>query len=269
MKNVFLKLTGFLIMAVFITSCNKEDGQAQIPEEKYAKEISFLVNEWQFDRKEIKVIGHEIIAQGDIIFDGDHFWSHVSDAENLQDEVNVEDRQHRWHGTLISTPNPPRWITLRVLPSASAWAAQVQLAADAWNARKSKIRFACQSASQEVETAGAINIKAVNFGSGNSANIAAGEWPSGGNPGIRIRINTTGPATNQKQKRYTLTHEIGHCVGLCHTDSNDDYVMTNISFSCQNFLDPSSVMRQGNNEWTDFSSCDKEAIKALYGQLPQ
>ncbi|MBZ4189495.1 M57 family metalloprotease [Niabella beijingensis] len=60
-----------------------------------------------------------------------------------------------------------------------------------------------------------------NLGSGN---FGQGEWPTqAGAPGNRIKVNpytanTDGSPRSQDQDVYMLIHEIGHCLGLRHTD---------------------------------------------------
>jgi hypothetical protein len=89
-----------------------------------------------------------------------------------------------------------------------------------------------------------------NFNSPSDFAIADSKFPTrSGKPGYRIRINTdfnsnaTYPFEN---KVRTMIHEIGHCIGLEHTDRSFQYDPTFITGTPED--DPSSIMHSTDPE---------------------
>ncbi|ACU60433.1 M57 family metalloprotease [Chitinophaga pinensis] len=93
------------------------------------------------------------------------------------------------------------------------------------------------------------------------------EFPSSGYPGWRIRVNTNLSANlSLSQQEFLFTHELGHVLGLAHTDEyHPGYLIPGTPQS-----DPSSIMNSGPYNggvvlpWNGFSTYDKAAIAYLY-----
>lgn len=94
-----------------------------------------------------------------------------------------------------------------------------------------------------------------------------GSWPSNGQPGDKIIIwlpphsNITHTASSKVQ---LIVHELGHCLGLAHTDSNVSLQIPGTPTS-----DNSSVMKSASagNPFYGFTSGDHDAIAYLYPYL--
>lgn len=95
---------------------------------------------------------------------------------------------------------------------------------------------------------------------------AAGEFPSSGAPGWRVRVNTNASAGLSLSKQtFLFVHELGHVLGLMHTDEGIGTPIPGTPSS-----DANSVMNSGAYfggvvpNWNGFSSYDKIAAAYLY-----
>ncbi|MBP6827232.1 MAG: hypothetical protein KA165_11790 [Saprospiraceae bacterium] len=269
MKNIKI-LFGSLVVSVAIiagiTACQKEEPQAGISKDN-EEILSYLVDQFGFDRASLQVKNGQIIAENDIVFPITNFWENYGKPSQFSPDSTlantVQERKHYKHLYLVSTPNPPRVILVNALPSVSAaWNTAISNAISAWNARGLNVRFAPQCGT--IEIAGAINVKAENL---NAPTVyASGQLPTGnGNPGYWLKINTNGPTTTAAQKTYAIVHELGHTIGFRHTDGGVGTWITGVSSPCKNNTDPSSVMQgYGCPAWSSFSTCDKEVFNFIY-----
>ena len=114
---------------------------------------------------------------------------------------------------------------------------------------------------------GYINIDMGNTGLG-SSNIAATVLPtSSGSFGTNIRINTNYTSTplTVSAKKFAMVHELGHAIGLKHTDTSEgSAVYSGIScYGSTTYTDPNSIMKKTipyNQAWTNFTTCDQTVI---------
>lgn len=105
--------------------------------------------------------------------------------------------------------------------------------------------------------------------------IAAAEYPtSGGSAGYRIMINLdflSNTTVSDGTKKYNMAHEIGHCLGLRHTNWRTNDIDPAQDIPGTPGSDPNSVMNGGTalNSWVGFSQYDTIAIKTLYPHTAQ
>jgi|GEM_PF-1411775 len=106
--------------------------------------------------------------------------------------------------------------------------------------------------------------------------IARASWPSdatGGGPGPILRINSQNLGISDSWKENTMTHELGHTIGLRHTDwqANGETAGTLGANFVQGTSsnDPNSVMQAVVHNWTGFTAFDQRAAITLYGDTTQ
>ena len=273
MKNIKIALLGlsFFFAILLFNACKQQDNEnVTVPNQtelqnKYVKEIDYLTTVYGFEKKDIEVLNEKIVVEKDIAFDVIDFFKKY-ELQSVQD-TGITLRTHYYQGKKISVSKAPRLILLSVSPNVpSYWKSSIISAVNAWNGLNGSIMFSVQTASSNnISIAGAINVTyGGNLGYGV---IAQGSPVSNGNAGLSLIINTNSGITPTESVRIkNIVHEIGHCIGLFHTDGNYGYLMQggNISSSCSRNSDPNSVMRQGLNNWVGFTECDKQAFYYLY-----
>ena len=103
--------------------------------------------------------------------------------------------------------------------------------------------------------------------------IASAGFPSGGQPYNSVIVNLdffSNMTVSEAGKRYNMVHELGHCIGLRHTnwvsrgEPADPWGANQIPGTPTS--DPNSVMNGGTalSTWAGFSSNDIVAIETLY-----
>lgn len=98
--------------------------------------------------------------------------------------------------------------------------------------------------------------------------LAAAEFPDG-YPGYRIRINLDfygNYILSQNQMRYNIVHELGHCIGLRHTNWSGLGESTANQIVTTPTSESYSIMNGGTafNSWVGFTAYDVRAIQVLY-----
>jgi hypothetical protein len=106
------------------------------------------------------------------------------------------------------------------------------------------------------------------------SNVAAfASFPSGGNPGSTIYVNTCfGYSTTNAQKVHNMVHEFGHTIGFRHSNYTQLGESAGTEGANHIFGTPTSgnatgsVMNGGTalNSWAGFASSDLTAVRARY-----
>ena len=163
-------------------------------------------------------------------------------------------------------------VSLRSLTS--EWADIARFAMAEWNAISgSNLTF--------VETSkkrGDITMKMGNLGT--QGTLASASFPNRrGKPGSSITVNTVNYGLTLSEKRFTMVHEMGHCIGFRHTNwfdrNSDGNATTNDNEGVGSVganhipgtptgLDPNSVMNAIVDAWNGFGNYDKVATAYLY-----
>lgn len=80
---------------------------------------------------------------------------------------------------------------------------------------------------------------------------------------ITVHTGYNGPPLSFNAKKLAMVHEIGHAIGLMHTDTNQGMQVPNVPCAQPSQSDPYSVMKpsiSANAPWLGFTYCDKQVI---------
>ena len=143
------------------------------------------------------------------------------------------------------------------------WRIAIRQAINDWNSTQSAIKMIYTTASSAD-----ITIRS-DGGMLPDIILATGSWPSNGKPGNRILVNLDFSSNRNilaAQKRNTMVHELGHCIGFRHTNWVGMGESTAIHISGTPSGDANSVMNGGFalDSWMGFSPGDKVAVRTMY-----
>ena len=265
-SNIFKAgmLSAFLLgSAMVFTSC--EDATEATPEVNQGDEISASVlqrlEDLQFNTEGIKKVGDDYLVEGDMIITPEAL-------ANMAEPTIVEGPQGEQYRTynLVSTP---RTIRVRGYGLNSTMSQGLDMAIANYNALNMGLSF--------VRTTGSYDILVRSYGSG--AGGVAGFPTGNGAPYSQVNVYPGTASYGVNVIEHVMTHEIGHCLGLRHTD------YMNRSYSCgsggnegsggvgavnipgtPSGIDSQSIMLScfSANEDGEFSYYDRVALEYLY-----
>lgn len=241
MQNFIKCFAVALFTALIFTACKKDSTEALPTPPTSADEISAAVlakiTNLGFSTEGVKKIEEGYLVEGDIILT----------PENLKARPNsptlliANEEQYRTNYLVNATKHPTITVALTISgtptssggllgttssspsPYQEVFSAAVDEAIARYNAESLTIKF------QRVSSNAKITISAY---SANSNTLASAGFPSStGDPYYQVKVNTypfssTVSATNINFIATILAHEMGHCIGLRHTD------YMNRSYSC-------------------------------------
>lgn len=208
MKHL-MKTAALVIGATFVfSSCSKVSTDS--PSDGISNETLNRIHAHGFGTSNVQKTEDGYLVEGDILLT-DEFLN-TTPGGNFLRIANVE--QYR---TTNLVTGLPRVITISSSGSVSA---NVSSAIDAAIARYNAENL--QITMQRVASGGNINIRIVNGG----GYIASAGFPTGGNPYNQIKFNRSYQNWGLNTLASVFAHEIGHCIGMRHTDYMDR------SYSC-------------------------------------
>ena len=260
----FVKLTTLLLLALIISfSCSKNEQQRstaeKAPEAAYDSDKirDFLVNDLQLNPEELEEREESFIYQHDIEFPKANFW---------EDYGNVDFKAKHRKSSYKVNPTGTAYVYFNAgVPS--SWKTQMLNAMSEWNALGGPLAFYEYVYPYTNTGIGVINVRYEDFGSGDENVFARAGFPkSSGSIHKEIKINSgyTGTTLYNSHKKKVSAHELGHCIGFCHTNTSDGSLLYTGNYACDTYDDSQSIMRQGRISWAGFSTCDELAYEALY-----
>lgn len=264
-KILMLAATAILLIT---NACQKENPSTQSQTEGTQQMKQYLADTYGFKPEDIREEHDHFVVEGDQCFSMNDFWTNYGmSAENefmvdpAHEADEAADRKHYRYTYLVTKT---KTIKIRILTGVPQnWQNAIIKAVTDWNALGGSLTFMIQYASSPAS--GVVNVRMKTLA---SDEYAKAYYPtSNGYPGSDLYINpayNSEAALNQNGKVGVIAHEIGHTLGIRHTDSGQGSLITNVSTTCKTSPDPKSVMSATGSFYYGFTPCDKEAYKALY-----
>jgi Dual-action HEIGH metallo-peptidase len=208
----------------------------------------------------VQDFGSYVVVEGDIRIGKNEL------RANTRRSDNPHGPRYQYRTTnLVSSPKVHQIVVnLSGLSGVTAWQTAARDAMAQWNAISGSYVKMVEGSSADITIGTACT----------SSNIAAyASFPSGGNPGPTVTVNTCfGSTLNDSQRLRNMVHELGHTLGFRHsnytqqgeTAGTDGAILVTGTPTSGN--DANSVMNGGTalNSWIGFSTYDQTAVRALY-----
>ncbi len=259
-KNTLLFKLIFVLSVSMIVSCENNDSidkYSQNTEVPNIKTDIDIISSLGFDTTEIVISDSCYVIEGDIAIRK----SAIQEYRN--NRLQVATTRQAYTSPLVSNTNVAIKFKIDAsLYSTSNWKDAILQATSAYNNIGSNIHFVEVSSNYDVLIKEDTSI--------GSSTLGQGTWPSNGRVGNLVKINTNYNYLSLSQKIFLLVHELGHNLGLRHTNWSGLSESTGIGVpgtpNSGTNPDPSSVMNgnTGGNSWVGFSKYDTVAIRVLY-----
>ena len=217
-KPITLLLAAALI--IFVVSCKKQSTTAAVNDQEISSQTLSQIKALGFSDQNVRKDEDGYLVEGDIVL-SEELLNSVNDQKLLR-IANTE--QYRTTNLVTSLP---RVITIKVTNLGTAFIQGADLAISRYNALNLQIQF------QRVTSgSAAITIRGFNQPpSGGYITLGSSGFPTNnGSPYGTIKMNTNqyayGSNPDVNYVGSVIQHEIGHCVGMRHTD------YMNRSYSC-------------------------------------
>ncbi|WP_143307309.1 M57 family metalloprotease [Chitinophaga vietnamensis] len=220
MKRTTLGIIGCLIAASMVVSCQKSDQNKDAKPDQVSADVLAQIKANGFSTNDVRKVEDGYLVEGDILLTAEQLSQKVG-SPTLR-VANTE--QYRTNNLVTALP---RVITVKVVNLGTAFVAGADTAIARYNRLGLRITF-----KRITSGTATITIQGFNQGpSGGYITLGSSGFPtSSGNPYGTIKMNTNqyayGSNPNVLYVGSVIQHEIGHCIGMRHTDYMDR------SYSC-------------------------------------
>lgn len=242
-----------LLLSAVISSCKKEQPDAAQPKTQEDVAVAFLAKQG-FKAENI------VFKDGKYIIDTDIVISQEDVAERMKNEsASGAPQTEHWRHTYIIKPPYHKNIRLYIeAPVTAEWKTAVQGAIANWNNMPGQ--GTTIELGMSISTVSTAYDTRVFMGYENASWIARAYLPnSSGKPGVSIEINSKYNTMSASQKLFAITHELGHTIGLNHTNQTSGTFIPTTPVT-----DANSVMNSFVLPWNGFTAGDAQATKVLY-----
>ena len=214
-KQLCLIFLGFLVI-FFIDSCKKQGANAPDPNAKIPDDVLSAIIKMGFNSNDVHAVTGGYIVEGDIFIAKESLGKTV----NSPNIVIAKTEQYRTNNLVTGLP---RMINISVTGLTGNFITATDAAILRWNNLNLTVKF------QRVSSGGNIDISGIyQLPSGGFVLLGKGGFPENGNPYGTVVLNTYvyNATSDVNYLTSVIQHELGHCIGLRHTD------YFNRSFSC-------------------------------------
>lgn len=260
-KMKTLKILTILFLALLLFSCenNSKITEPDVNNQRTSEEYIAQIEAMGFDIESVEEMENSFLVEGCIELTKDYL-----DSEHGI----LEKPSQRRSPYIVSYARISNVITVYANYTVnSAWKTAVQEAVTAWNNNISdtKVHFQYVTSGSHDVTVSAVYDSLQRY---NIAKVL--NWPtSSGEPGEDIQINyayedLVNNNVSSHTRKWTIAHELGHIIGLYHTDLPSWYIQIPRTPTS----DANSIMNGGIassfTSSTNFSYYDKKAVQVLY-----
>lgn len=199
MKKILAGIASALLLS-FTISCKKE-AKTPAQEESISDEIKAKISALGLASTGAYKTEGGYIAEGDIFLD-DAMLNSVPEQQSFV----VAGVEHYRTTNLVT--GLPRTIRVRYAGSYTSISNAINSAIARYNARGLQLTFLRVTSSPNITI---YDVSGVNY-------IASAGFPSGGNPYSQILFNVAYSGWNSNTLTTVMSHEMGHCIGMRHTD---------------------------------------------------
>jgi hypothetical protein len=251
-------LLAFLIFSFIISSCRKENQVPKSPPaqtDDIATLRAFLSENTgtKIDKITFNDTKQEFTIDGDVIMSLKDASAHYAKAVASEAGGRITQRRYDFIMNTTAARSVTIFADASVIPA--AWETAIDQAINNWNSTDCLVKL-----SRAGSAAGA-SIVFSSYYDSNTSTIAFASFPdASGNPGPTVSINQYYNTLTASQKQFTITHELGHCLGFMHTNQFNGVLIP----ETPDAQDPNSVMNAVVLNWNGFTYYDIISYGIVY-----